>query len=72
MSRSFCGRCGSPLTYHRDDTPGELDVMTISLDDPNAFPPAFHIWVGEAVGWDSLAGDLPSHARARNGPDQVR
>lgn len=72
VSRSFCGLCGSPLTYRCDDAPGELDVMTVSLDDPGAFPPAFHVWADEAVGWDSLAGDLPSHARRRNETDQSR
>lgn len=65
--RTFCGRCGSPLTYRREDTPGELDVMTLSLDDPNIFPPAFHVWTSEAVTWDSLAGNLPAHVRSRQG-----
>ena len=67
VTRSFCGQCGSPLTYHRDDTPDELDVMTVSLDDPGAVPPTFHVWTSEAVGWDRLAGDLPAHPRSRHG-----
>lgn len=71
VSRSFCGLCGSPLTYRRDDAPAELDVMTISLDDPGALPPAFHVWVSEAVSWDSLAGDLPSFARSRKASDKA-
>ena len=33
VTRSFCGKCGSPLTYRRNDAPDELDVMTVSLDD---------------------------------------
>ena len=67
VTRSFCGRCGSPLTYRRDDIPDELDVMTVSLDDPAAAPPAFHVWTSEAVNWDRLAGDLPAHPRSRRG-----
>jgi|SRR5580698_5567037 hypothetical protein len=63
--RSFCGRCGSPLTYRRDDMPNELDVMTVSLDDPNAMPPTFHVWTSEALSWDTLATDLPTFARER-------
>ena len=65
--RSFCGRCGSPLTYRRDDTPDELDVMTVSLDAPGEVPPTFHVWVNEAVGWDRMAGDLPAYPRSRHG-----
>jgi len=65
--RSFCGRCGSPLTYRRDDAPDGLDVMAISLDDPGAAPPTFHVWVSEALDWDRLAGDLPAYPRNRGG-----
>ena len=65
--RSFCGRCGSPVTYRRDDTPEELDIMTVSLDDPNAAPPAFHVWTSEALAWDRSADDLPSFPRERKG-----
>lgn len=67
VNRSFCGQCGSPLTYRCDDVSGELDVMTVSLDDPSAFPPTFHVWVGEAVDWDRLAGELPAYPRAHHG-----
>ena len=65
--RSFCGRCGSPLTYRRKDTPDALDVMTMSLDDPGAAPPTFHVWVDEAQDWDRLAGDLTAYAHERPG-----
>jgi hypothetical protein len=65
--RSFCGQCGSPLTYRRDGAPDELDVMTVSLDDPSAVPPTFHIWVSEALDWDCLAADLPAYPRTDNG-----
>ena len=67
VTSSFCGRCGSPLTYRRADLPDELDVMTVSLDDPAAVPPTFHVWTSEALGWDHLAGDLPAHPRSRSG-----
>lgn len=67
VTRSFCGRCGSPLTNRREDAPNELDVMTVSLDDPDAVPPTFHVWVDEALAWDRLAGDLPTFPRSRGG-----
>ncbi|WP_131195773.1 GFA family protein [Lichenihabitans psoromatis] len=65
--RSFCGRCGSPLTYRRDDAAGDLDVMTVSLDDPSGVPPTFHVWLSESLEWDRLAGNLPAYQRTRDG-----
>jgi hypothetical protein len=44
VTRSFCGVCGTPLTYHNDDHADEIDVMTCTLDDPEVFPP--HITFG--------------------------
>ena len=66
VTRTFCGTCGSPLTYRRDDAPTRLDVFTVSLDQPNAVPPTFHVWVSEALEWDELAGELPTYPRTRN------
>lgn len=66
VTRSFCGRCGSPLTYRRDDAPGELDVMTVSLDKPDAIPPTFRVWTSEALDWDCWGGDLTTYLRFRN------
>ena len=66
VTRSFCGKCGSPLPYRRNDAPDELDVMTVSLDDPNAVPPTFHVWVSEALAWDEIAGPLPQYPCGRD------
>jgi hypothetical protein len=63
--RSFCGQCGSPLTYRHSGTVDKLDVMTVSLDDPNAVPPTFNVWVSEAVDWDSQPVDRPSYPQGR-------
>src|SRR5262252_4014197 len=32
--RTFCGKCGTPLTYQHDETPATIDVMTATLDSP--------------------------------------
>jgi hypothetical protein len=49
--RGFCRRCGTSLTYRRDNRPGLFDVTTASLDDPEAFPPAVEIWLEEKLSW---------------------
>lgn len=63
--RSFCGDCGSALTYRSDAEPGFLDVMTVTLDAPNAYPPADHLWVSEKLAWDVVADGLPAYSRGR-------
>jgi hypothetical protein len=39
-TRTFWGGCGTPLTYWHTSYEGKkIDVTTVSLDDPEAFPP---------------------------------
>lgn len=59
VTRTFCGRCGTPLTYRRDDYGPAIDVTTCSLDVPDAFPPVAHTWTRDRIGWLKLADDLP-------------
>ena len=46
--RTFCGQCGTPLTYQNDDSPDTIDVTTATLDLPDAFPPTREIWLEHA------------------------
>jgi hypothetical protein len=65
VTRSFCGTCGSPLTYRTAEHADRIDIMTCSLDDPQAIPPTFHVWVGDKVEWERLADELPSYPTTR-------
>lgn len=49
--RTFCGQCGSPLTYQHDDSPGTIDVTTATLDSPERFPPTREIWLAHKISW---------------------
>jgi hypothetical protein len=59
VTRSFCSRCGSPLTYRHDKTPDQLDIMTCSLDDVDALPPTFHVWASHKPTWSVPGDGLP-------------
>jgi hypothetical protein len=59
VTRGFCGRCGSQLTYRNNAKPERIDVMTCSLDDPEAFPPEFHVWAIHRLAWDHVTDELP-------------
>jgi len=59
VTRTFCGRCGTPLTYWTTTYGPTIDVTTASLDDPEAFPPFVHVWTSHKLGWVALADGLP-------------
>jgi hypothetical protein len=65
VTRTFCGRCGTPLTYRHRDSANEIDVMTCSLDNPEAFPPSHHIWVSQKLTWFHLSDGLPAFDSTR-------
>jgi hypothetical protein len=58
--RHFCGRCGTPLTFHFLDDPA-IEVTTGSLDTPAALPPTRYFGVEGRLPWISAhcAGALP-------------
>ena len=66
VARTFCGRCGSPLTYETADEPDRIDVMTCSLDDPEAIPPTFHVWVSHRLAWAPIGDELPADPTTRS------
>jgi hypothetical protein len=65
--RSFCARCGTQLTFEHQDFPGEIDITTCSLDDPNVLPPKDHTWMRSRLDWIALADRLPEYPEARSG-----
>lgn len=60
LERGFCPRCGTTLFSRR--TSANLIGLTMgSLDDPDRFVPAEHIWTSSRQEWLMLADDLPAH-----------
>jgi len=62
VTRSFCGRCGTPLTYEGARWPGEVHVLVGSLDRPEAFPPTGNAFAEERLPWLHLT--TPGHEPA--------
>ncbi len=67
VTRTFCGKCGTPLTYQRDAERGTIDVTTVTLDAANDFAPTKEIWVEHKVVWERLNEKLPHYARSSVG-----
>jgi hypothetical protein len=62
--RSFCGICGTQLTF-RDAVLDEVDVTTASLDDPERVPPNDNTRTNSRLGWIAADGrhDYPEGRR---------
>ncbi len=65
--RSFCGDCGSPLTYRANWSPGLVHVYLGAMDNPGDFPPRFHVNFGEHVSWFDTADKLKRHRSMKKG-----
>jgi hypothetical protein len=66
--RSFCPRCGTPLTFESSHFPDEIDVTTCSLSDPETIPPKDHIHVSSKLSWVKLDAGLPAFPEERRVP----
>jgi hypothetical protein len=51
VKRSFCGRCGTPLTYGGARASGETHAYLGVMDHPEAYTPTFHVFTEEALPW---------------------
>ena len=71
--RSFCGQCGTPLTYESKRWPGEVHIFVCTLDRPETLAPQAHVHVAERLSWlhtndglpefQTTSGGLPEHAQ---------
>ena len=64
--RTFCGDCGTPLYVHVEHQADTIDLSLATLDDPDAHPPTFHIFMDSNIAWFDTADDLPRHAKLRS------
>ncbi len=64
VSRTFCGACGTPLTY--EAAPDEVDVAIATFDDPDAFPPTHHSWLSHNIAWVKFGDGLPNYQMSRS------
>ena len=63
--RTFCGKCGTALTYQRADLPASIDVTLGSMDDPEMLTPQDHTWAEAQLSWVCLNDGLPRYSRER-------
>ena len=64
LRRGFCPNCGTTLFSERASA-NAIGLAMGSLDAPDQFSPAEHIWVSSKQAWLVLSDGLPQH---REGP----
>jgi hypothetical protein len=60
VTRSFCSRCGTHLTFQYANLPDILYVTSCSLDDPTLAPPVDNIYTDARLAWIGPDG-LPDY-----------
>jgi len=64
VTRTFCGSCGTPLTYVHEQRAEDVDITTASLDRPGDFPPLAHLWMEDALSWVHFDDELPTFQKS--------
>lgn len=65
--RTFCGQCGTPLTYQSESRPQSVDVTTITLDAADHFAPTIEIWLEDKVAWERTNESCKQYQRSSVG-----
>ncbi|MEJ1960056.1 MAG: GFA family protein [Gammaproteobacteria bacterium] len=67
VTRTFCGKCGTPLTYQADSRGDSIDVTTATLDRADEYAPTIEIWLEEKLEWECANGALRQYPRTSVG-----
>ena len=57
--RSFCSRCGSPISGKGDAYAGLVFIKAGTLDDSSWLKPDAHIWCSEKQPWFAIEEGIP-------------
>ena len=68
VTRSFCGRCGSPVAYEAANRPTEIHLYLGLFDDLEALRPTTHSFLDEKVSWLRADEHLPAAKWTPDGP----
>lgn len=65
--RSFCGNCGSSLSFHSPRAPADLVEIALGcFDDDVPVKPDAHIYLASGAKWAAPQDDLPHYEADRN------
>lgn len=64
VRRSFCGKCGTSISYKDELLPGEVYLCVGVFDDPGRFEPEAHGWVSRRLPWLRVRDGLPVYEKS--------
>lgn len=64
VTRGFCGRCGSPVSYQSVRYPGEIHIYGGVMDEPEGYRPEAHVYFGEHLAWFDTTDALQRFERS--------
>ena len=67
VERTFCGNCGSPLSFRSEKLSDTMHFYLVALEQPEAFQPTLHVAYEEKLCWMPADNSLPKH----HGPDYL-
>ena len=70
VTRGYCDRCGTQLTFEGDVIPGLIDLTIGSFDNPAAVTPQFHYWDGRRLPWVVPGDGLTRHPEFPPQPEE--
>lgn len=65
VERTFCGDCGSPISFRSEAMSDVMHFYVASMEEPEAFQPTLHVAHEEKLPWLEFADNL----RVCMGPD---
>ncbi len=67
VERTFCGNCGSPMSFRSKSMSGVMHLYVASMEEPDKFEPKLHVAIEEKLPWLSIGDDLPK----KEGPEYL-
>ena len=61
VERTFCGTCGSNLTFRFDPLPDAVWIAIGTLDDDPGLRPQGHIFAASIAPWHAITDELPQY-----------
>ena len=61
VKRSFCGQCGSPISYESDRWKDQVHLYLGIFDEPEKIQPEDHVFCEGKIAWLNIDDGLPRH-----------
>lgn len=72
LRTEFCAACGTPVTHTTELRPGWRAISAGTMDDPDSFSIARHIWARSARPWVAIPDGVEVYEKGSAGAQPIR